>query len=53
VLGTTNHYGTVDLYVGLYNDSYRSHKRHYVERFDSKALKQIYEGMLRTGRTKA
>jgi hypothetical protein len=46
VLGTTNHYGTVDLYVGLYNDSYRSHKRHYVERFDSKALKQIYEGML-------
>jgi len=46
VLGTTNHYGTVDLYVGLYNDSYRSHKRHYVERFDSKALKQVYEGML-------
>ena len=46
VLGTTNHYGTVDLYVGLYNDSYRSHNRHYVERFDSKDLKKVYEQML-------
>jgi hypothetical protein len=46
VLGTTNHYGTVDLYIGLYNDSYRSHKRHYVETFDSKELKATYEAML-------
>ena len=46
VIGTTNHYGTVDLYIGLYNESYRSHKRHYVETFDSKDLKKIYEEML-------
>jgi len=46
VLGTTNHYGTVDLYIGLYNDSYRSHNRQYVERFDSKDLKKLYEQML-------
>src|ERR1019366_4075125 len=46
VLGTTNHYGTVDLYVGLYNDAYRENRRQYVERFESPQLKTLYEAML-------
>ena len=46
LLGTINHYGTVDLFIGLLNDSYRSANRHYVETFDSKELKKIFEAML-------
>jgi hypothetical protein len=46
VFGTTNHYGTVDLYIGLYNESYRRGNQHYVERFDSKDLKKVYEQIL-------
>ena len=46
VLGTTNHYGTVDLYVGLYNDAYRENRRQHVERFESADLKKLYEAML-------
>jgi hypothetical protein len=46
VFGTTNHYGTVDLYLGLYNDAYRRNNQHYVERFDSKDLKKVYEQIL-------
>src|SRR5258706_5291223 len=39
VLGTVNHYGTVDLFMGLFNEAYRSSNKHYVETFDSAALK--------------
>jgi Hydroquinone 1,2-dioxygenase large subunit N-terminal len=46
VLGTVNHYGEVDLFIGLFNDAYRSGNRHYVERFQSKDLKKLYEEML-------
>jgi len=46
VLGTVNHYGTVDLFMGLFNEAYRSSNKHYVETFDSKDLKAVYEAML-------
>ena len=46
VLGTINHYGTVELFAGLYNDLYRSNNRHYVETFQSKDLKKVFEAML-------
>src|SRR5437867_6167222 len=46
VLGTINHYGTVDLFMGLCNAAYRNANRAYVETFDSKDLKKIFDGML-------
>src|SRR5579872_5754681 len=33
VFGTTNHYGHVDVFVGLYNAGYRKQNRHRVENF--------------------
>ncbi|MEQ1759384.1 MAG: hydroxyquinol 1,2-dioxygenase [Vicinamibacterales bacterium] len=46
VLGTVNHYGTVELFVGLFNDAYRHANRHYVETHDSKVLKVHFEEIL-------
>ena len=46
VIGTLNHYGTVDLFAGLMNEAYTSQNRHYVETFDSKDLKKVFETML-------
>jgi hypothetical protein len=46
VFGTINHYGTVEMFIGLMNDAYRSANRHYVETFDSKDLKAVFEAML-------
>ena len=46
VLGTINHYGTVDLFAGLFNEAYRSANRHYMETFESKDLKKVFEQML-------
>ena len=46
VLGTINHYGTVDLFVGLLNEGYRANNRHYVETFNSRDLKKVFEEML-------
>ncbi len=46
VLGTVNHYGTVELYCGLFNEAYRQTGRHYVETHDSKPLKALFEEML-------
>ena len=46
VLGTVNHYGTVDLFMGLFNEAYRSSNKHYVETFNSADLKKVYEEML-------
>jgi hypothetical protein len=31
VFGTANHYGTVDVFAGLYNAGYRAQNKHYVE----------------------
>jgi len=46
VIGTINHYGTVDLFAGLFNEAYRSANRHYVETFEAPDLKKVFEQML-------
>ena len=46
VLGTVNHYGTVDLFMGLGNPGYREANRAYVETFQTKDIKAVFEGML-------
>ncbi len=46
VFGTINHYGTVDMFVGLLNEAYYSTNRHYVETFDSKDLRKVFIDML-------
>jgi len=46
VLGTVNHYGTVDLFIGLFNEAYRGSNKHYVETFESKDLKKVFDAML-------
>ena len=37
VVGTVNHYGTVDLFAGRYNDAYRKAELDHLENFDSAA----------------
>jgi hypothetical protein len=46
VFGTVNHYGTVEMFIGLFNEAYRSSNRHHVETFESKDLKKTFEEML-------
>ncbi len=46
VIGTINRYGTVDLFVGLKNESYVNANRHYVESFDSKDLLRVLTALL-------
>jgi hypothetical protein len=46
VLGTINHYGEVDMFLGLNNPAYRDGKRAYVERFDSSDLREVFVAML-------
>ncbi len=46
VFGTTNHYGNVDVFAGLYNNGYRSHNRHRVENFKSDDVKAVFEAIL-------
>ncbi len=46
VFGTINHYGTVDMFIGLLNEAYYSANRHYVETFDSKDLRKVFMEML-------
>src|SRR5262245_47477948 len=46
VFGTVNHYGTVELYAGLFNAAYRQAGRHYVETHDSAILKGQFEAIL-------
>src|SRR5882672_8850921 len=40
VFGTVNHYGTVEMFIGLLNEAYKNSNRHYVETFDAKKLKK-------------
>jgi hypothetical protein len=46
VFGTVNHYGTVEMFIGLFNEAYRKGSKHYVETFDAKDLKQVFEAIL-------
>ncbi|MGE0594372.1 MAG: hydroxyquinol 1,2-dioxygenase [Vicinamibacterales bacterium] len=46
VFGTVNHYGTVEMFIGLFNEAYRANNRHHVETFESKDLKKVFEEVL-------
>lgn len=46
VFGTTNHYGTVDVFAGLYNPGYRKRNKHRVETLDSEEVKAVFGAML-------
>ena len=46
VLGTINHYGTVDMFIGLGNPAYKNANRAYVEQFQAKDLGEVFVAML-------
>ncbi|HEX4274312.1 MAG TPA: hypothetical protein VHZ74_03105 [Bryobacteraceae bacterium] len=46
VFGTINHYGTVEMFIGLLNEAYRAANRHYVETFQSTDLRNVFEAIL-------
>jgi hypothetical protein len=46
VIGTVNHYGTVDLFAGRYNDAYRKAELDHVENFESTAIRATFKAML-------
>lgn len=46
VFGTTNHYGEVTMYAGLYNESFRAAGRDFSERFPSDVLMGVFKSMI-------
>jgi hypothetical protein len=46
VFGTVNHYGTVTLYAGKFDESYIKAGRNYEELYDSEALMGLFKSML-------
>ncbi len=46
VFGTTNHYGNVDVFAGLYNAGYRSQNKHYVENFKSEDALAVFRALM-------
>ena len=46
VFGTTNHYGNVDVFAGLYNSGYRKQNEQHVENFKSDDVMAMFEAML-------
>jgi len=46
VIGTVNHYGTVDLFAGRYNDAYRKAELDHVENFPTPRIKGTFAAML-------
>jgi hypothetical protein len=46
VFGTTNHYGTVDVFAGLYNAGYRNQNKHYVENLKGDDVRARFAEML-------
>ena len=46
IFGTVNHYGTVEMFIGLFNEAYRATNYHHVETFELKDLNKVFEGML-------
>jgi hypothetical protein len=46
VVGTVNHYGTVDLFAGRYNDSYRKSELDHLENFDTPLIRETFKSML-------
>ncbi|MBO0885925.1 MAG: hypothetical protein J2O38_00920 [Acidimicrobiales bacterium] len=46
VVGTMNHYGTVDLFAGHFNDAYRKAELDHMETVDTPALRESFKAML-------
>ncbi|HEU5322055.1 MAG TPA: hydroxyquinol 1,2-dioxygenase [Methylomirabilota bacterium] len=46
VVGTVNHYGTVDLFAGRYNDAYRKAELDHVENFPTPQIMDTFKAML-------
>ncbi len=46
VVGTVNHYGTVDLFGGRFNDSYRKAELDHLENFPSDQIRETFMAMV-------
>jgi len=46
VIGTVNHYGTVDLFAGRYNDAYRKAELDHTENFETPEIRATFMAML-------
>jgi Hydroquinone 1,2-dioxygenase large subunit N-terminal len=46
VFGTVNHYGTVDMFAGRYNDAYRKAELDHTENFDTPLIRETFKAML-------
>lgn len=46
VLGTVNHYGTVDLFAGRFNEHYRKSRRDYTENFKTDLIQRVFQAIL-------
>ncbi len=46
VFGTTNHYGTVDMFAGTYNEAYRKARLDHLETFKSVDLMKVFRAMI-------
>jgi Hydroquinone 1,2-dioxygenase large subunit N-terminal len=46
VLGTTNHYGNVDVFAGLYNAGYRTRNKQHVENFPTEQVRATFAAIL-------
>jgi hypothetical protein len=46
IVGTVNHYGTVDLFAGRYNDAYRKAELDYTENVETPRIRETFSAML-------
>jgi hypothetical protein len=46
VVGTVNHYGTVDLFAGRFNEHYKKSRTDYSETFPTPIIQRVFEAML-------
>src|SRR6266513_1636710 len=46
VFGTMNHYGTVDIFAGRYNDAYRKAELDYYENVETPTIRETFKAIL-------
>jgi hypothetical protein len=46
VFGTVNHYGTVDMFAGRFNDAYRKAELDHTENFETPQIRETFKAML-------
>ena len=46
VFGTVNHYGTVDMFAGRFNDAYRKAELDHIENFETPLIRETFKAML-------